>query len=283
MTRDDTPRSPLSPFAVPPLAVEGLAVGHDGRRVLERADFQIEAGRFTVLLGPNGSGKSTLLAAMARLLPPMAGSVLLDGADIARLPTRAVSRKLGLLPQQPLVPEGLSVFDLVSRGRFPHQGLFRQWSAADEAAVGRAMAVTGVADLAARGVDSLSGGQRQRVWIAMVLAQETPVILLDEPTTFLDMRHQIDILAMLATLVRDHGRTIVCVLHDLNLALQHADRFLFLKGGGIRHRLDHPAACTAAIVGDVFDMPVAGLSHPETGLPVFVPISAPTSMPVACR
>jgi iron complex transport system ATP-binding protein len=260
---------------MPRLEARGLAVAHGPATILSGIDLLIEPGRFTVLLGPNGSGKSTLLAALSRLLPPAAGQVLLDGAEISRLSTREVARRLGLLPQQPFLPEGLSVADLVGRGRFPHQGFLRQWSHQDEAAVTWAMAVTGIADLAGRQVDSLSGGQRQRVWIAMVLAQETGLILLDEPTTFLDLHHQIEILEMLAGLVRAHGRTVVCVLHDLNLALQYAERLLFLKDGEIRHRLEGPQSCTAAMIHEIFDTPVVMLHHPLSGRPVFLPAGSP--------
>lgn len=233
--------------------------------------LEIASGQLTALLGPNGSGKSTLLSAFARLLPARHGSVLLDGRDIAHQPTLQVARRLGMLPQQPPVPEGISTFDLVARGRFPHQGFLRHWSRADEAAVADAMALTGIEELAERPVESLSGGQRQRVWIAMVLAQETPLLLLDEPTTFLDVAHQVAILDLLRDLVHKHGRTVVCVLHDLNMALQYADHLVFLKDGTVRHRLADPALCSCAIVEDVFDLACVSVPHPQTGLPVFLP------------
>lgn len=255
------------------LSAQTVTVSYGKTPVLHGVGLDVARGAFTVLIGPNGSGKSTLLGAMARMLPLDAGHVILDGRDIAALPTKAVARQLGLLPQQAIPPEGLTVTDLVARGRYPHQGLFRQWSHEDEAAVGRALSIAGLTDLAVRDVDSLSGGQRQRVWIAMVLAQDTPVMLLDEPTSYLDIHHQIEILSMLRRLVQDHGRTVVCVLHDLNLALQYADHLVFLQAGRIHARLEHPSECTAQLVQQVFNTPVAALSHPETGLPLFVPVS----------
>jgi iron complex transport system ATP-binding protein len=256
------------------LTAEALSVGHGGQAVVQDIELDIFEGCMTALLGPNGSGKSTLLAGFARLLPALDGCVRLDGCDLSTFPTRHVARVLGLLPQQPPVPEGLSVFDLVARGRFPHQGFLSQWSRQDEAAVGEALALAAIGDLADRPVETLSGGQRQRAWIAMVLAQETPLLLLDEPTTFLDAAHQVAILDLLRDLVRRHRRTVVCVLHDLNMALQYADRLVFLKGGRIRHVLTHPSQCDGRIIEEVFEMPVVSLSHPQNGLPVFLPCTS---------
>lgn len=225
----------------------------------------------TVLAGPNGSGKSTLLAVLARLLHPQAGFALLDGRELATVPTKQVAQRLGLLPQNPLTPEGLSVRDLVERGRYPHQGFLRQWSEADERAVNDALAITGTTDFAKRPVESLSGGQRQRVWIAMVLAQETGIVLFDEPTTYLDLHYQVEVMDLLKRLVCEHGRTVVAVLHDLNFALQYADRIAFLKGGQLCHVIEHPSDCTAELIRDVFATEVVSLAHPQTGLPVFMP------------
>jgi len=253
------------------LSAHALTVGYGRTPVLHAVHLEVAPGQMTVLLGPNGSGKSTLLATLARLQAPLSGQVLLDGRAIHERPTREVARQLGLLPQQAPVPEEIDVAELVGRGRFPHRRRFSGPSAGDEAAVSRALALTGLADLAREPVESLSGGQRQRAWIAMVLAQETGLILLDEPTTYLDLHHQVELLSLLRRLVREEGRTIVCVLHDLNLALQYADRLVLMKGGAIRHRLDSPAACSAAMVEEVFATPVLALSHPETGLPVFLP------------
>nr|WP_299501820.1 ABC transporter ATP-binding protein [uncultured Rhizobium sp.] len=257
------------------IAAHDLSAGYGSVSAIRDIQLRIEEGRMTALLGPNGSGKSTLLSALARLLPARAGTVVLDGHDIAQLQPRQMARKLGLLPQQPPVPEGITVFDLVARGRFPHQGFLRHWSNQDESAVTEAITLTGIADLAERPVETLSGGQRQRVWIAMVLAQETPLLLLDEPTTFLDVAHQVAILDLLRNLVRHHRRTVVCVLHDLNMALQYADRLVFLKEGVVRHVLSAATDCTDEIVRDVFDLQAVTMLHPQTGLPVFLPY-APT-------
>lgn len=250
---------------------ECLELGHGGKPVVFDLNVEIASNQFTVLLGPNGSGKSTLLGALARLHRPTSGRVVLDGRDIFNYPTRDVAKRLGMLAQQNHTPEGISVFDLVSRGRYPHQGFLKQWSEADAEAVSEALAVTGINDLAKRPVDSLSGGQRQRAWIAMALAQQTDIILLDEPTTFLDLHHQIEVLDMLSDLVAHHNRTIVAVLHDINLALQFADHLLFLKEGRVKHRLDAVTQCSAEIIADVFDMRVIEMTHPVTHRPVFLP------------
>ncbi|CAN7624618.1 ABC transporter ATP-binding protein [Rhizobium rhizogenes] len=253
------------------LSVEGVSAGYGKRLILDGISLSIPEATMTMLVGPNGSGKSTLLSVMARLLTPMGGTVNLDGKALHTIPTREVARKLGLLPQSPLLPEGLTVYDLVSRGRYPHQGFLRQWTEADEEAVRHALTVTDTLEFAARPVDSLSGGQRQRCWIAMALAQETPVILLDEPTTFLDLHYQVEVLDLLRHLTREHGRTIVAVLHDLNFALQYADRLIFLKEGAIAGVVEHPGDCSAALIRDVFNTEVVRLAHPETGLPLFLP------------
>lgn len=253
------------------IAAHDLSAGYGSVTAIRGIELRIGEGRLTALLGPNGSGKSTLLSALARLLPARRGAVVLDGHDIAKLQPRQVARKLGLLPQQPPIPEGITVFDLVARGRFPHQGFLRHWSKQDEIAVAGAITLTGIADLTERPVETLSGGQCQRVWIAMVLAQETPLLLLDEPTTFLDVAHQVAILDLLRNLVHHHGRTVVCVLHDLNMALQYADRLVFLKEGVVKHVLSAATECTDEIVQDVFDMQAVTVFHPQTGLPVFLP------------
>lgn len=258
------------------LAAQAVELAYGDRPALTEMSLYIVPNRFTVLLGPNGSGKSTLLSALARLHRPTRGHILLDGRDIFRHPTRDVARRLGMLAQQNHTPEGLSVFDLVARGRYPHQGFLKQWSSDDARAVEQALFVTGMSELAERPVDSLSGGQRQRAWIAMALAQQTDIILLDEPTTYLDLHHQIEVLDMLAGLVTHHNRTIVAVLHDINLALQYADHLIFLKDGRLRHRLETAAACDAEIIADVFDMRVTQLTHPATARPVFLPLPGRT-------
>ncbi len=201
--------------------------------IVDDISLAIPQQKMTVLVGANGCGKSTLLSTIARLLQPLGGAAILDGKAIHEQPTKAVARKLGILPQSPLLPEGLTVFELVSRGRFPWQNFMRQWSDEDELAVEEALRLTGTAEFAHIPVESLSGGQRQRCWIAMALAQQTPYILLDEPTTFLDLRYQVEILELLHTLTRQHGRTVVVVLHDLNFAVNYGDSLVFLRQGKV--------------------------------------------------
>lgn len=256
------------------LRIDTLKAGYGQRLVVDGVSFTVAAGRMTALIGPNGSGKSTLLATMARLLQPMGGSVLLDGRAVHGRATRALARELGLLPQSPLVPEGLTAYELVSRGRHPHQGFLSPWSDGDEAAVEEAMRLTGTCEFAATPVAALSGGQRQRCWIAMAMAQQTSVILLDEPTTYLDLRYQVEVLDLLARLARDHGRTVVVVLHDLNMALAYADTVLCLKDGRIRAVAGEGRSLDAADVADIFGVAVEALVHPRTGKPVFVPLGA---------
>ncbi|MFW6346072.1 MAG: ABC transporter ATP-binding protein [Halomonas sp.] len=249
----------------PQLQASGLDAGYGGRRVLAGLDLAVPDGQFTVLLGPNGCGKSTLLRTMARLAAPMGGSVLLDGGDIHRLPTREVAKRLGLLPQSPAAPEGLCVRELVAQGRFPHQSLLRQWSTQDEAAVVRALAITGVEALAERPLGTLSGGQRQRCWIAMSLAQETPLILLDEPTTFLDLRYQLEILELMVALTHHHGRTVVAVLHDLNQAAAHADNLVLLREGQVYAEGPPEVVFTAKNIEAVFGVTCSILRDPASG------------------
>jgi iron complex transport system ATP-binding protein len=257
----------------PLLRVAGLTLAYGAREVVHALDLTIPRGRITAVVGANGSGKSTLLRALARLMPPRAGAVLLDGRRIAELPTREVAKRLGLLPQSPVAPDGLAVEDLVARGRYPHQRLFRQWSREDEEAVEAALAATGMAALRERPVDELSGGQRQRAWIAMTLAQRTEVLLLDEPTTFLDLAHQVEVLDLLADLVAGHGRTVVMVLHDLNQACRYADQLVALRDGRI-HAAGAPAAVVdAELVEHVFGLPARVIEDPVTGTPLCLPIA----------
>ncbi|RCV87362.1 ABC transporter ATP-binding protein [Billgrantia montanilacus] len=260
------------------LCSESLTAGYEDRRVLESVDFRVAEGRLTVLLGPNGSGKSTLLKALARTLTPQRGRVLLDGQEIHRYRTREVAHRLGILPQSPTAPEGMTVRELVGMGRFPHQRLWRQWSRQDEAAVVEAMAVARVADLAERPVDALSGGQRQRCWIAMVLAQDTDLILLDEPTTFLDLKVQVDLLELLVRLAHDGGRTLLVVLHDLNLAAAHADVLVMMRDGRIEHCGPPEAVFTAANLKRVFDLEAEVINAPNTGRPVCIPALGSTAL-----
>ena len=256
------------------LRAEGLTLGYDGTDIVHDLDVAIPDGEITVIVGANACGKSTLLRGLARLLKPRGGSVLLDGQAIQRLPTREVATRLGLLPQQPVAPGGITVAELVARGRHPHQRWFRQWSTDDEAAVARALAATGVEDLASRAVDELSGGQRQRVWIALALAQGTPLLLLDEPTTYLDIAHQVEVLDLLARLNEDEGRTIVLVLHDLNLACRYADRLVAMRAGRIAAEGPPAEVVTPELVAEVFDLACQVIPDPLTGTPLVLPIPA---------
>lgn len=253
------------------LATCDLSLGYSERPIIAGLDVSITDGSVTAIVGPNACGKSTLLRGLSRLLAPTAGQVLLDGTDIARIPTKEVARRLGLLPQSSTAPEGISVADLVSRGRFPHHRVMRQWGAEDERAVSDAMTATGVADLGPRLVDELSGGQRQRVWIAMVLAQDTPLILLDEPTTYLDVAHQIELLDLFVELNRTRERTVVAVLHDLNHACRFADQIIVMKSGAIVAQGDPIDVIDADLVENVYGMACVVIDDPETGTPLVVP------------
>lgn len=253
------------------LAAEAVTLAYGDRRVVDGLSLEIAPGRITAIVGANGCGKSTLLRALARLLPPRDGRVVLDGTSIASRPTKEIARTLGLLPQGPTAPEGIAVADLVGRGRHPHQRLLARWTAHDYEAVSAALDATGIADLADRSVDELSGGQRQRVWIAMALAQETDILLLDEPTTFLDVAHQIEVLDLLTDLNRERGTTIVMVLHDLNLAARYADELVAVRDGRI-HAAGAPIdVVTDALVRDVFGLESSVIPDPLTGKPLVLP------------
>ncbi|MEV1006501.1 ABC transporter ATP-binding protein [Streptomyces sp. NPDC049881] len=254
------------------LAAEDLTLGYGDRTVVSSLDLTVPPGAITVVVGANACGKSTLLRSMSRLLAPRAGRVVLDGKAVHRLPAKELARTLGLLPQSPIAPEGITVLDLVSRGRHPHQGLFSRWNAADDAAVAAALDATRTADLADRAVDELSGGQRQRVWIAMALAQQTDLLLLDEPTTFLDASHQIDVLDLLTDLNHDRGTTIVMVLHDLNLAARYADHLIALADGHL-HTTGTPAeVLTESTVRAVFGLESRIIEDPISTRPLMLPI-----------
>lgn len=254
------------------LAAEGLSLAYGDRLVVSELDLQIRAGAITTIVGANGCGKSTLLRACARLLPPRAGRVVLDGREIHRTPTKQIAREIGLLPQNSVAPEGIAVADLVGRGRHPHQRMLARWSPRDYQVVAESLEATDIADLADRCVDELSGGQRQRVWIAMALAQETDILLLDEPTTYLDVAHQIEVLDLLTDLNRSRGTTIVMVLHDLNLAARYADELVAMKDGQV-HASGAPAVVvTEALVRDVFGMDSRVIPDPVSGSPVVMPI-----------
>jgi iron complex transport system ATP-binding protein len=258
------------------LRAEQLRVGYGERDVLQGIDVPLPPGRITAIVGANACGKSTLLRTFARLLKPTAGTILLDGAAITSLPTREVAKRLGFLPQSPVPPEGLTVEDLVHRGRFPHQKLGRRTTDEDRAKVDWALTATGVDDLRERPLDQLSGGQRQRAWIAMALAQDTPILLLDEPTTYLDLAHQLEVLDLLVDL-NEQGRTIGIVLHDLNHACRYAHHLVALKRGQV-----YAAGAPSDIVDEVLVKQVFGLDSrvipdPVTGTPMCVPIGRTVS------
>jgi iron complex transport system ATP-binding protein len=269
----------------PRLAGRDLQLAYGDTVVVDGLDIDVLAGSITAVIGPNGCGKSTLLRALARLVPTRRGHVLLDGQRLDRLATREVAKVLGVLPQSPVAPEGLAVADLVARGRHPHQAWYRQWSSDDEAAVAEALAWTGMGALAERTVESLSGGQRQRVWISMALAQGTEVLLLDEPTTFLDLAHQIDVLDLVERLHAERGRTVVMVMHDLNLAARYAHRLVAMRDGAVVAS-GHPAeVLTEQMLRAVFDLDASVVADPVSGTPLVVPIGRrhrrPVGRPVA--
>ncbi|MFD3735136.1 ABC transporter ATP-binding protein [Streptomyces sp. NPDC058632] len=253
------------------LSAEDVTLAYDQRVIAEQLSVEVPDHSFTVIVGPNACGKSTLLRALSRMLKPDRGRVLLDGQVIQSMPAKKVARTLGLLPQSSIAPDGITVADLVGRGRYPHQGILRQWSAEDERVVQESMARTGIADLGERHVDELSGGQRQRVWIAMALAQETPLLLLDEPTTYLDIQHQIDVLDLCAELHEEQGRTLVAVLHDLNHAARYATHLIALRDGKIIAQGAPKEIVTAGLVEQVFGLSCQVIDDPETGTPLIVP------------
>lgn len=253
------------------LIADDVTLGYDQRVIAEKLSVEIPDNSFTVIVGPNACGKSTLLRALSRMLRPTQGRVLLDGHAIQSMPAKKVARTLGLLPQTTIAPDGITVGDLVARGRYPHQGLLRQWSSDDERIVDESMMSTGITDLVHRYVDELSGGQRQRVWIAMALAQQTPLLLLDEPTTFLDIHHQIDVLDLCAELHEEEGRTLVAVLHDLNHAARYATHLVALREGTVIAEGPPSEIVTAELVDAVFGMRCQVIDDPETGTPLVVP------------
>jgi iron complex transport system ATP-binding protein len=265
-----TPATAPAATATAPLATDGVTLAYDRLVVAEDLTVEIPRGSFTVIIGPNGCGKSTLLRALARTLKPRAGRVLLDGAPMDGMRTKAIARRLALLPQSPIAPEAITVGDLVARGRYPHQGLLRQWSAEDARAVDAAMGATEVTDLKERFVSDLSGGQRQRAWLAMALAQETDLLLLDEPTTFLDIAHQYEVMDLCARL-HEEGRTLVAVLHDLNQAARYGSHVIAMKDGRVVAQGPAEEVVTQALVRDVFGLAARVVPDPETGTPMVVP------------
>lgn len=253
------------------LATRALRSGYAGRVVVDGVDIDIPSGRISVIVGANACGKSTLLKTMARVLAPMSGQVLLDGEEIRSLPTRRLARRLGLLPQQPIAPEGIAVADLVGRGRSPHQGLFRATSAADRRILEASLLATRTEALADRSIDELSGGQRQRVWIAMALAQRTDVLLLDEPTTFLDLAHQVEVLDLLTDLNRERGTTVVMVLHDINLSARYADHIIAMRRGRVVASGAPSEIISSELVREVFDLEADVIPDPVSGTPLIIP------------
>jgi iron complex transport system ATP-binding protein len=254
------------------LVADHLSAGYGDRIVLHALDLDLPTGAITAIVGANACGKSTLLRSMSRLLAPRSGRILLDGKAIHRLPAKELARTLGLLPQSPIAPDGITVADLVGRGRHPHQGIFSRWTSDDETAVAAALEATQTLDLADRPVDELSGGQRQRAWIAMALAQRTDLLLLDEPITFLDVAHQIEVLDLLTDLNRSRGTTIIMVLHDLNLAARYADHLVALAAGRL-HAAGEPAqVLTTKTVSAVFGLASRIIIDPTTNKPLMLPI-----------
>ena len=254
------------------LTTRKLTLSYDKNSVVAGLDLAIPTGQMTALVGPNGCGKSTLLRGLARLLKPQSGTVYLDGNAIAQLPTKEVAKRIGILPQNPSAPEGLTVRELIAQGRYPHQTWLQQWSQEDEQMLKQAIAMTHLADFAERPLDTLSGGQRQRAWIAMLLAQNTDILLLDEPTTFLDLAHQIEVLDLLYDLNRNHRRTIVMVLHDLNLACRYADNLIALRNGQVFAQGTATQVMTKTMLRDVFGLESQIVVDPVAGTPMCIPI-----------
>lgn len=267
----------------PRLAARGLAAGYPGRRVIDGLDLDLAPGEVTMIIGANASGKSTLLGTLARLRAPLSGRVELDGEDVAGIPRRRFAQTVGLLPQHPTAPDGVSVAELVGRGRHPHRGLFQRWSRDDAAHVDEAMAWTAITDIADRPVGDLSGGQRQRVWIAMALAQDPRILLLDEPTTFLDLTHQIEVLDLLRALNRSRGTTVVAVLHDLNLAARYADQLVVMCDGVVVAHGAPTEVLTEQVVAEAFGLHALVMPDPLTGTPLVVPIPTDAGAVSAAR
>lgn len=255
------------------LTTRNLTLSYDRTTIIQNLNVDIPAHQITALVGSNGCGKSTLLKGLARLLKPQSGMVYLNGVAIAKRSTKDIAKQLGLLPQNPTAPEGLTVRELVAQGRYPHQSWFQQWSDADEQFTEQALAITGMTEMGDRPLDSLSGGQRQRAWIAMALAQNTEILLLDEPTTFLDLAHQIEVLDLLYDLNQTQGRTIVMVLHDLNQACRYADHLVAMRQGHIYAQGNPAEVMTESLVQDVFGLKSRIVRDPISGTPLCIPIS----------
>jgi len=261
----------------------GLSLAYDGDTIIKQLSLSIVPGEITALVGPNGCGKSTLLRGLARLLKPRAGEALLDGRAIHTLSTKGLAQQMGILPQGPVAPQGLTVYELVAQGRYPHQGFFQQWSPADEAATREALAITNMAPFADRPMDTLSGGQRQRAWIAMTLAQETSILLLDEPTTFLDIGYQLEVMELIERLNRERQLTILLVLHDLNQAARYSRRMVVLRDGIVVADGRPRDALTRELLRDVFNIHADIMIDPALGVPICVPISTIAARTAALR
>lgn len=255
----------------PTLSAENLTLGYGSKIICEALDVTIPTGQLTVIVGPNGCGKSTLLKSLCRLLNPKQGNVILNGDQIQRMPSKEVAKLLGFLPQSSPTPERVTIEELVSRGRYAHQELFSQWSIEDEQAVKQAMQVTRIEEFAEHTVDALSGGQRQRVWIAMLLAQQTPILMLDEPTTYLDISHQLELLELFKKLKQQLGHTVVAVLHDLNQACRYADNLIVLRCGEIVAQGPPDEVMTESLVKHVFGLDSVIIPDPVTSSPMIVP------------
>ncbi|KAA0941020.1 ABC transporter ATP-binding protein [Sporosarcina sp. ANT_H38] len=251
---------------------EQVVSGYDNKTIVHGVNLLIPSNKISVIIGANGCGKSTLLKTLARLIKPTSGEITLDGKPLSKIPPKQLARILGLLPQSPIVPEGISVSDLVGRGRYPHQSMFSGWTKKDYEAVAEAMDIMNITEFANRNIDELSGGQRQRVWIAMALAQQTDILFLDEPTTFLDITYQVEILDLLTDLNRKRGTTIVMVLHDINLAARYADHIFALRQGKLIAEGNPSKVITSELIKDVFGLRCSVIKDPISGSPYVIPI-----------
>ncbi|UII55886.1 ABC transporter ATP-binding protein [Cytobacillus spongiae] len=254
------------------IQAEQITAGYENKTILHDVSISIPSNQISIIIGANGCGKSTLLKTMARLIKPTAGQVTLDGKPINKVPPKQLARVLGLLPQSPIVPEGITVADLVGRGRYPHQTFLKGWTKKDYEAVAEAMDIMKITEFADRSIDELSGGQRQRVWIAMALAQQTDILFLDEPTTYLDITYQVEILDLLTDLNRKRGTTIVMVLHDINLSARYADHIFALHKGSLASEGEPAKVITSALIEDIFGLQCTVMTDPVSGSPSVVPI-----------
>lgn len=259
------------------LRAENLTLGYDGPDIIRDLSLDVPSGQVTTIIGPNGCGKSTLLRALGRLITPRSGQVTLDGVALPQLSSRRIATCLSILPQTPTAPSGLTVADLVSRGRHPRQKWYQQFSVGDQAAVEAALVETDLADLADTPLEDLSGGQRQRAWISMTLAQDSGILLLDEPTTYLDLAHQVDVLELVRRLNRRNGRTVVMVLHDISLAARYSDNMVVMKDGGIVARGTPQEVVTAELLQEVFGLNAHIVTEPTAGRPHVIPLGTSSS------